>query len=104
MGLFQRIPIKNDFNDLIIMIVVDKTEHDIYKITYTAYSWNNGDMSTFIFCRAYYIISIKQWESKRIIRTLLLQPWLWVTYIRLQRHEEVDNHDNWDKLINQTII
>ena len=68
--------IKNGSNDLIIMIVVDKTEHDIYEGTFTAYISNNGDTSTFIFCRAYCIISIKQWESKRIIRTLLLQPWL----------------------------
>ena len=70
--------IKNGFNDLIITIVVDKTEDDIYKVTFTAYSSNNGYISTFIFCRAYLIINIKQWKSKRIIRTILLQPWIWI--------------------------
>ena len=77
--------------DLIMMIVVDKTEHDIYKVTFTAYSSNNGDISTFIFCRAYCIIGIKQWESKRIIRTLLLEPWLWVTYQKAHIHLKTGN-------------
>ena len=88
--------IKNGSNDLIVMIVVDKTEDDIYKVTFAAYSSNNGDISTFIFCRAYCIINIKQWESKRIITTILLQPCVWVTYqqahIYHKRHDEVDNH------------
>ena len=78
------------------MIVVDKTEGGIYNVTFTAYNSNNGDISTSIFCRAYCIINIKQWESKRIIGINLLQPWVWVTYqqvhIHLKRHDEVDNH------------
>ena len=91
--LFQYI--NNGSNDLIMMIVVDKTEHDIHKVTFTAYSSNNhdnGDISTFIFCRAYCIIGIKQWESKRIIRTLLLQPWLWVTYQNAHIHLKTGNN------------
>ena len=46
--------IKNGSNDLIIMIVVDKTGDDIYKVTFTAYSSNNSDISTFIFWFLFY--------------------------------------------------
>ena len=42
--------VKNCSNNLIIMIVVDDTKDDIYKVTFNAYSSNNGDISTFIFC------------------------------------------------------
>ena len=62
----------------------------------SAHSLNNGDIPIFIFIRAHYITSMKQWESKRIIRTLLLQHWSRVTYqkahVHLKRYDEVDNH------------
>ena len=71
-------------------------DQDIFKVTINAHSLNNGDIPTFIFIRAHCITSIKQQESKRIIRTLLLRPWLWVTYqqthAHLKRYDEVDNH------------
>ena len=75
--------IKYGSTDLIIMIDVDKTEHDILQVTFNACSSNNGDIPTFIFCRACRL-PVLRWESKSILRTLLLQPWLsWVTYNRL---------------------
>ena len=82
------------------MIDVDKTEHDLFNVTFIAHSSNNGDIPTFIFCSAYYITSIKQWESKNIIRTLLLQPWLWVTY----QHDEVDKHPFLTKSIGVKLL
>ena len=55
--------IKYGSNDLIIVVDVDKTEHDIFKVTFNAHSSNNGDIPTFLFCRAYCITKIKQRES-----------------------------------------
>ena len=39
-------------------------EHDIFKVTSNAHSSNNGDVPTFIFCRAYCITSINNESPK----------------------------------------
>ena len=62
-GALEALPsysyIKNGSNDRIIMVVVDKMEDDIYKISFTVYNSNNGDISTFVFCRTFCIINIE---------------------------------------------